>query len=231
MLSTSLLKSRRHLATLEAKACIPQFETSEIILQRCPIGAWSTPLIDVFVLLKSVVGFRSTRILELGSYRGDTARLMAENTADEVRIFAVDVHPDHGISYRDSHVARRIERRVGNIAPALFAAGEKFDFIFVDANHDYASVMNDTAVAFDHLTDDGVIFWHDYHFNSYFHGMAGVPDALRHYAGGHAILSIDGTTLAMFSRHPGWETARLLQLKPADGKLAEDVWTQTQLRG
>jgi predicted O-methyltransferase YrrM len=228
---TSLLKGRRHLTVLEAKTCIPQFEESEIRLRRCPVGAWSTPLIDVFVLLKAAVGFGSKRVLELGSYRGDTARLLAENTADDVRICAVDVHADHGVSYRDTAVAARIERRVGKIAPSLFPAGERYDFIFVDADHDYGSVMNDTAVALQLLSERGVIFWHDYHFHSYFHGMAGVPEALKHYAKEHAIVSLDGTTLGMCSRHPGWETAKLLVPQTGGRSGQGDVWRETRMRG
>jgi hypothetical protein len=227
---TTFLKHRQHLRSMDPKTCIPQFEESEIKFRRCPIGEWSTPIIDVYVLLKAAVGFGAKRILELGSYRGDTARLIAENTADDVRICAVDIHPEHGGSYLNTPAAKKIERKVGKITRGLFSATDKYDFIFVDADHDYKSVMNDTAVAFEVLTERGVIFWHDYHFHSYFHGMAGIPEALKHFAAQHPIVALGGTTLAMSSRLPGWETAKLLEGKT--GKSAEgNVWQDTQVRG
>jgi predicted O-methyltransferase YrrM len=208
---------------VDAKSCIPRFEESEVRFRQSPLGAWSTPLIDVYVLIKAVIGFNSKRILELGSYRGDTARQIAENTPEDARICAVDIHPDHGASYRDQPVARRIDRRVGAISRGLFLADEKFDFIFVDADHDYKSAMNDTAVALDVLSEDGVIFWHDYHFANYFHGRAGVPEALSHFASQHAIVSIGGTLLAMHSRHPGWETKNLAAREPS-AETPADTW-------
>ena len=227
---TGLLKHRRYLKTVDAKQCIPRFDETEVRLRQCPLGVWSTPLIDVYILIKAAMGFNSRRILELGSYRGDTARLIAENTGDDTRICTVDIYPDHGAAYKDLLLARRIERRVGAIRPGLFSAGEKFDFIFVDADHDYKSVMNDTAVAFDVLSDQGVIFWHDYRFDGYFHGMAGVPETLRHFAQQNAIVSIESSLLAMHSRYPGWETKKLLAQGPVTtGKT--DTWNDTGVRG
>ena len=227
---TSILKQRRHLAEVDPAICIPRFEESEVKFRRCPVGAWSTPIIDVYVLIKAAIGFNSKRILELGSFRGDTARLIAENTPDDVRICTVDAHPDHGASYRDTPLARRIDRKIGSISPQLFSPGEKYDFVFVDADHDYRSVMNDTVVALQVLSDQGVIFWHDYHFKGYFHGMGGIPEALRHFSAQHSILAINGTVLAMSSRYPGWETERVLRALPAKTD-ASSVWQDTRVRG
>jgi predicted O-methyltransferase YrrM len=39
---------------------------------------------------------------------------------------------------------------------------KKMDFIFVDGDHSYEIVKNDTAKAFDMLSPGGVIIWHDY---------------------------------------------------------------------
>lgn len=227
---TGFLKHRHYLQVVDAQEHIPRFDQTEVRFRQCPLGAWSTPLIDVYILIKAVMGFNSKRVLELGSYRGDTARLIAENTPDDVRICTVDIHPEHGAAYKDLPLARRIDRKVGAITPQLFAPGEKYDFIFVDANHDYRSAMNDTAVAFSVLSEQGVIFWHDYHFHSYFHGMAGVPETLRYFATQHPIVSIRGTTLAMSSRYPGWETRKLIDKKPA-AKSGTDTWGDTGVRG
>jgi SAM-dependent methyltransferase len=227
---THLLKHRRYLAVADPHFCIPRFAETEVRFRNCPLGAWSTPVVDVYVLIKAALGFESTRILELGSYRGETARLLAENTPATTRICTVDVHPDHGAAYKDTPLASRIDRKVGEIRPELFARDEKFDFIFVDAAHDYASVVNDTEVAFQLLTDQGVMLWHDYRFDGYFHGMAGVPEALKLFSAKYPIVSLSATTLALHSRHPLRETAAVLRQLPSQ-PLNPDVWKDTAVRG
>jgi hypothetical protein len=227
---TSLLKHRQYLPVVDSQLCIPRFGETEVRIRVCPLGNWSTPIVDVFIILKAVMGFGSTRILELGSYRGDTARLIAEHTPDHVRICTVDIHPEHGAAYKDTPLARRIDRKVGKITPALFGPDEKYDFIFVDADHDFNSVVNDTTVAFQLLTETGVIFWHDYNFSGYFHGMAGIPEALKIFSAQYPIVSLSGTTLALHSRHPGKETAAILRQLPSQSTPA-DVWKESQIRG
>jgi predicted O-methyltransferase YrrM len=126
-------------------------------------------------------------------------------------------------------VARKITRKTGRISTKLFEPDEKYDLIFVDADHDYASVMNDTEVAFNVLAEQGVILWHDYRQDAYFHGMCGVPEALNEFARSRPIYAIRGTMLAVYSTRPGWETATL----PArvSQTRAETVWDEHQVRG
>lgn len=228
-LFTPLLKYRRYLVECDAHEVIPAFTETKITIQSAPIGTWSTPLVDVFVLLKAAQGFGPRRILELGSYRGDTARLLAENTPDQATICAVDVDPRHGAGYRDLPISSKILRKTGAISESLFEPHEKYDFIYVDANHDFASVVSDTQVAFALLAQPGVVIWHDYHHESYFHGMAGVPEALKVFAAEHPIVAIRGTHLAMHSTIPGWETSRWIA--HADGGAKPSVWDERQLRG
>ena len=223
------LKYRKYLPECDAAEAIPGFSETEIRLRQCPLGNWSTPLVDVFIVLKAALGFRSRRILELGSYRGETARLLAENTGDDVGICTVNVDERHGAAYRGLDAARKIIRKTGRISPALFQPDEKYDLIFVDADHDFASVMNDTAVAFRVLAPNGVILWHDYRQDAYFHGHCGVPEALNEFANRHAVYAIRGTMLAIYSACPNWETATLpsrILSKPA-----ASVWDERQVRG
>jgi hypothetical protein len=223
------LKYRKYLPECDAIDIIPNFPGVEVRFQQAPIGTWSTPLVDVFVVIKAALGFQNKRILELGSYRGDTSRLLAENTADDVTICTVDVSEQHGVSYHGLNIARKITRKVGRISPSLFADDEKFDLIFVDADHDFASVMNDTEVAFQVLAEQGVILWHDYRQDSYFHGMCGVPEALNNFSKTRVIYSIRGTMLAIYSNYKGWETTGLRS--KLTHKLSNSVWEEKQLRG
>lgn len=223
------LKHRKYLPECDAAEVIPRFAETEVRVRQCPMGTWSTPLIDVFVLIKAAQGFGSQSILELGSYRGDTARLIAENTGPDVKICAVDIDEQHGAAYRDLPIGRRIQRKTGRIEPSLFAADEQFDLIFVDADHDLSSVLHDTAVAFKLLRPQGVILWHDYMHDCYYNGMGGVPEALNEFQQKHPILSIRGTSLAIYSNCAGWETARLARREQRVSQ--SSVWAETQVRG
>ena len=223
---SSFLSYRKFLPECDAPEVIPRFAETEVRIKQCPLGNWSTPLADVFVVLKAALGFESKRILELGSYRGDTARLLAENTGPDTVIFAVDADERHGASYQGLAIASKIRRKTGRISPALFDPGEKFDLIFVDADHDFDSAMNDSEVAFQLLAKPGVILWHDYNHEFFFHGMCGVPEALNVIAKRHAIYSIRGTWLAIHSNLSGW---------PKTGKerssAGRSVWDEEQVRG
>jgi hypothetical protein len=226
---TSLLSYRKYLPECDAQAIIPRFSETEIKITQCPLGMWSTPMVDVIVLLKAAIGFQSRRILELGSYRGDTARLLAENTGPETVICAVDADERHGAAYRDLPIARKIQRRTGRISRALFEKNERFDLIFVDADHDYESVVNDTDVALSVLADPGVILWHDYNQVAYFHGLCGVPEALNKFSRSRPICAIRGSWLAIYSNVPGSSTE---QIASQEGSMTSgSVWEQQQVRG
>jgi len=226
---SSFLTHRKFLPECDPQEVIPGFVETEIKIKQCPMGAWSTPLVDVFVVLKAAIGFQSKRILELGSYRGDTARLLAENTGPDTKIVTVDVEPKHGAAYRGLDIERKIQRKVGSISRALFEKDEKYDFIFVDANHDFNSVMNDTKVAFEVLAEEGVILWHDYCLDSYFHGRCGVPEALNEYAKQYPIVAIRGTWVGIYSTVPGWKTATRSIGKTAS--VPSSVWDEQAIRG
>jgi len=226
---TSFLTYRKYLPECDAADAIPRFNENPIVITQCPVGGWSTPMIDVVVLLKAAVGFGSKRILELGSYRGHTARLLAENTGPDTIITAVDIDERHGVAYRGLDIENKIRRKTGRITPGLFSKDERFDFIFVDANHDFASVMNDTEVAFSVLAPQGVILWHDYAHDHFFHGLSRVPEALNEFAKRYPISAIRGTTLGIYSSLPGWETVNLNQKSKIPR--AASVWEETKLQG
>ncbi len=207
-LLTSFLKYRHYLPTVDAEAIIPDFATSEVRIRDLPRGLWATPLVDTLGVVKSTIGFRSKRILEIGSYKGSTARLIAENTPDDARIWTLDNYPDHGEAYRGTVHEARIQRIIGEPTNAVLDAHGPFDLIFVDADHDYKSVFHHSAVAFKQLAPGGVILWHDYQQDNYLHGACGVPEALHMAATTFRkdILSIKGTMLGIYSEAPGWET-------------------------
>ncbi len=224
------LKYRQSLPVLDPPAAIPRYHETEVRIARSPAGGWSTPLADVFTLLKAALGFESRRILELGSYRGETARLLAENTGPDTRICAVDIDPRHGAAYEGLPCAAKISKVTGAIAPGLFTPGDRFDLIFVDALHDYESVLHDTETAFGLLSETGVILWHDCRVGNYFGGGDNVADALRTFSDRQPIATLSKTTLAMHSRYPGWETARLAR-QTEQPSAVDNIWLDQGTRG
>ena len=228
-LLTRKLPELKHLPERDPADCIPKFTETEIVIRQCSTGTWSTPLIDVVVLLKCALGFRSRRVLEIGSYLGHTARMLAENTDAETRITTLDEYPEHGVAYRGTPLEQKIDRRIGKISLKHFKPDEKYDLIFVDADHRFESVVNDTQVAMGLLAGNGVLVWHDYQQENHFHGLNGVPEALKIFSKDIPIIALQGTYLAMHARYPEWETAKYVKQRVTPS--TDDPWRDQSLRG
>lgn len=227
---TSFLPHLKLLPTVAAEQIIPQFSDTQVTIRDLPRGQWATPLVDTLTVIKGAKGFESKKILEIGSYKGSTALLIAENTNEDTMIWTLDIDPQHGEAYRGSKYENRIHRLVGRASLEILGNCGTFDYIFVDADHDYASVYEHTVVAFQCLAPGGVILWHDYHQNNYLHGANGIGEAL-HMASKtfkRDIFSIEGTTLAIYSEHPDWSTNRLAPSK--SGTDDSNPWSDTKIR-
>lgn len=226
---TTFLPHLKTLPCITAEQIIPSFSTSEVTVRDLPRGQWATPLVDTLTIIKAAIGFKSKRILEIGSYKGATARLLAENTPQDSYIWTLDVDPQHGEAYRDTPYENRIQRLVGKATVEVLEGQGPFDFIFVDADHDYESVFMHSAVAFRYLAPGGVILWHDYHQNNYLHGANGIGEALLQASKkfGKQIISIEGTTLAIYSEYPDWETG-LLSISN-QGRKISDPWKDNNI--
>lgn len=231
-LFTPLLKYRSYLPVGAAEELIPGFRDTDVTLRDLPRGAWATPLVDTLTVVKAAVGFGSKRVLEIGSYKGATARLIAENTPSSTHIWTLDEDPKHGSAYAGSPVESRIHRIVGKASREILADHAPFDLIFVDADHDYESAYRHSVNAFSVLAEDGVILWHDYHqWGGGINRACGVPEALE-VAGktlGKRIVAIENTMLALYSDHPGWETSRIATDAAFTGKA--DPWSDNRVRG
>jgi predicted O-methyltransferase YrrM len=231
LLFTPMLKHRHYLPVAPAESLIPGFCETSVTLSDLPRGSWATPLVDTLTVVKAAIGFGSKRVLEVGSYKGATARLIAENTTDQTRIWTLDEDPKHGSSYLGTPIESRIHRVVGKATPEILKSHGPFDLIFVDADHDYESVFRHSVAAFGVLAPGGSILWHDYQHHDFLHGLCGVPEAL-HVASiecGKRIVSIENTMLALYSDHPGWETSPIASSSAEAGRV--DPWSDNRVRG
>ena len=234
------LRGRLALPPLALPALLDDFDARPVTLREVPRGGWSTPLADVVMLLKLAVCTAPKRLLEIGSFRGYTALFLAQHTAEDARIVTVDRYPEHGEAYRDTPWAAKVERRVGETGPALFAADApgSYDLIFIDADHAYESVRRDTELALPLVAPGGYVVWHDYANWGYFDGKNGVPEYLGELAArrGLPVAHVAGTDLALHS--PAWGVegdparARYLRaLQPESGnEVGSDPWNSAGVR-
>jgi predicted O-methyltransferase YrrM len=124
------------------------------------------------------------RVLEVGTYDGNTALNLAANLAPSGVVTTVDLPPDWngkfmydvpahlrnvtdrqqiGIQYRQTVYEGRIRQVLGDSATLDWKLLEPpFDLIFVDGCHYFEYVKKDTENALQHLRPGGVIVWHDY---------------------------------------------------------------------
>jgi SAM-dependent methyltransferase len=199
-----LLKRRRMaLPEVDPAALWPGFETTPVTVGVLPKGDWAAPVNDTITLMKLAAVARPARILELGSYRGHTAKALLENAPD-AHLTAVDIDPQHGEAYRGTPLEARVDRRVGPIGPDTLPATEKasFDLVFVDADHSRAAAEHDTQVALDMVAPDGTVLWHDYSNWGWFTGDCGVPEVLNALAERLPVAHLTGSNIAV--HRPAW---------------------------
>lgn len=203
-----LLRRRRmRLPVLDPAVVWAGFETARAEVTVLPKGDWATPTNDTLVLLKYAVAVRPAKILELGSYRGYTAKGLLEHSP-ESQLVAVDIADDHGGAYRGTPVEKRIDRRVGAISREILSdlPARSFDLVFVDADHSRAAADHDTKIALDMVAPEGTLMWHDYSNWGYFTGDCGVPEVLNELSESLPIGHLLGSNIAIHM--PAWSRDR-----------------------
>jgi predicted O-methyltransferase YrrM len=212
------------------------FDDAEVVLRELPAGPWSSPIADVVLLAKISLCLKPQLVLEVGSYRGYTTKILAEHTPAEARIVAFDCDPRHGSAYRNLPLARKIERRVGEVSEDAFERDRhgQYHLIFLDADHTYEAVKHDTDILLPLLAPEGIFVWHDYANWGRFSRKNGVPEVLHELAERLPVVAVGGSGLAMYS--PAWSggagAARLAAAQQAndDKSRTYDVWSTNQLR-
>lgn len=117
------------------------------------------------------------RVLELGSYEGLSTISMAQTAR---HITAVDTFDGRATASQAdtlqtfvknldaTGLLRKVHIRQGTTAevlPMLAEEGEKYDLIFIDADHSYEAVTQDIVLSMPLLATGGVMAFHDYDQN------------------------------------------------------------------
>ena len=156
------------------------------------------------------------RVVEIGTFDGNTTLQLAVNTPDDTEIYTLDLpiglDTSPGVDGQDARYIvsdLRVQRRFLNTRFhnrirqcygdsllydfAQFAEGGKPDFIFIDAGHSYECVRNDTEKSLEILAPGGTIVWQD--FGS---SWPGVYQYLAELSGRLNLLHIEETSLVVY---------------------------------
>lgn len=149
-------------------------------------GDWTdggTAPVERLIIALLARHFNPKTIVEIGTYRGGTTRLLLDNLSPDARIFTMDLPPDTsaknltaasderliihrklGIQYHSHPNAHQVTQILGDsFDPQTWRQiPDRVDFAFIDASHSYEAVKNDTEKLRPKLSPHAVILWHDY---------------------------------------------------------------------
>ena len=125
---------------------------------------------DMMFVVAAAKHRNAKRIFEFGTYMGRTTVGLAAISPD-VEVNTLNLPPSEDPRY-GPYIGRLIKSsphkdRINQ----LFSDSRKFDtapyasgmdYIFIDADHSYEAVKNDTEKAFEMLAPGGMVVWHDY---------------------------------------------------------------------
>jgi Methyltransferase domain len=186
---------RLTLPLVAPEVAFPGFDATPVTVTVIPVHHWSSPLRDLVALTKIAVVTQPQRILELGSFEGHAALMLAANTSESTRITTVDILENHGAVYRDTPFADRITRHVGTIE--TLPDNGPFDLVFVDADHRREEVERDTRHVLERCRTGATVVWHDYCDTHWVNRINRVPEVLGEWAGRLPINALAGTSLAV----------------------------------
>jgi predicted O-methyltransferase YrrM len=144
---------------------------------------------DIALLKKLARQFNNCSYFEIGTWRGESVANVAavakscttlNLSDDEMRSMGLDEAyiSQHELYSHDLHNVRHI--RGNSLDLDLSLLNEKFDLIFIDGDHHYEMVKNDTMKVAKHLAHDRtIVVWHDYARNPgqiRYEVMAGILD-------------------------------------------------------
>ena len=194
-----------------ALCCIlPQVREVNLNLVRPFDRAWDTSVTieELTCLLAIATAVQAKKILEIGTWNGNTTVNLASNT--DATVVTLDLPPDQqtgsdipnltdrsqlGRQFHGHPSEPRIRQVYGDSSRIDWTTlGPPFDLIFIDGAHHYDFVARDTENAIAHLAPKGAIVWHDY---GIFNDVSRVVDQVAQTGNGFKVYAIEGTRLAV----------------------------------
>lgn len=157
------------LKTVDITELLPNFDVT--IEPYAALDGGSTP-IDLALLKGLAASKQNCDYFEIGTWRGESVSNVASvakncvtlNLPDELLLQMgldkkyVDMH-----RFYSKHLKNVTHLQGNSLTYDYKSLNKKFDLIFIDGDHHYESVKNDTQNAFSLLKDENsIIVWHDY---------------------------------------------------------------------
>lgn len=213
------------LPVIDLETLFPEFRVEIPVFSFLDGGSLPT---DIALLMNLAKTFNRCSYFEIGTWRGESVVNVAEN-ADTCFTLNLTDEEMRSIGKSEAYIAQtgmfsknkdNIIHLRGNSRHFDFAGiKQKFDLIFIDGDHHYDSVKNDTQQVFKHLVhDQSIVVWHDYARNPEtvrFEVFAGILDGLPEFR--HQYLYHVGNTLsAVFLNNKVLPTNPLKETNPPD---------------
>jgi predicted O-methyltransferase YrrM len=175
----------------------------------------SITIFELACVLMAMRSVKARKVLEIGTFNGNTALNIAANLEDDGVLVTVDlpIEPPEklalgleqdrernvtdrnavGIQFRDRPEAKRIRQVLGDSAKLDFGTlGGPFDLAFIDGCHAYNYVKSDTEKVLEVMRPGGLVLWHDYSM------IESVARAVDEYRGRvDRLVAIEGTRIAL----------------------------------
>jgi predicted O-methyltransferase YrrM len=188
----------------------------QIILQNFISRGGNVSYIELLSIASILAQKKPRRLLEIGTFDGNTTLQMGLNTTEEAIIHTIDLPPgttdtllpvlEEDITYIQD-LDKRIRKYVGSPIEkkviqhfgdstcydfTQFTSSGLIDFCFIDAGHSYECVKSDTEHTLKIMSPEGIIIWHDFTPN-----CPGVYKYLSELSATLPLIHIAGTTLVM----------------------------------
>ncbi|PSN20339.1 hypothetical protein C7271_02660 [filamentous cyanobacterium CCP5] len=157
--------------------------------------------VDMLYVCAIATVMGAKRIFEFGTYRGQTTCGLAA-IAPDVSVYTLNLPPDQDPRYAP-YIGSFIKASpYKDRVHQLFADSTQFettefahsmDYVFIDADHSYEGVKNDTIKALEMLKPGGTIVWHDYAAKS-----PGVYRYIQEFSAERPVFRIRNTCLIVY---------------------------------
>lgn len=189
------------------------YKNTDSITIKTDFSDGISPVNDYYFLSWIAKAIKAQKYFEIGTWKGLSAYNIISNNNNNLEIYSLDIPFDHP------------EIKMYNIPEEIFGYYSKenknihhikcdsksfdyksykkqFELVFVDGNHSYEYVKNDTKLALELLKgDNSVIAWHDYLIlgEANKNVLAGILEAIPEEEHKH-IVSLHQSNLALYSR-------------------------------
>lgn len=132
-----------------------------------------SPVNDYYMLCRIARAIKAEQYFEIGTWLGLSAYNLHLNSKD-TGVYTLDIPPDHEeielykipeevFGFYSKHIQSihhlRADSKLFNYKPY----SKSFDLVFIDGNHSFDYVINDSKIALELIKDEhSIIAWHDY---------------------------------------------------------------------